>query len=136
MITPSQASQTLDIPPATLRRYSSRFSQFLTPKKTRARSYSLEDIEILRRIREMALSGLTFDQIEELIPVSENDENENALITLPEFTQALELARSKLSSLEAKSEDQDKKLQDQDKRLKAIEDYFSKPLIKRLFSKL
>lgn len=84
----------------------------------------------------MASSGLSFAQIDELLPVSERESEEStALITLPEFTQALELARSKVATLEAKSDEQEKKIQEQEARIKAIEEHLSKPFIKRLFKK-
>lgn len=136
MITPSQATQALSIPSSTLRRYASQFKEFLSAEaNSPRRSYTLSDMETLRRIREMSSNNLSLNQIRELLPLTDQEDESTALLALPDFTQALELARAKVAHLEQALETQEEKIQEQEERLKRIEDHLNSPLFKRILSK-
>ena len=92
-------------------------------------------METLRRIREMSSNNLSLNQIRELLPLTNQENESTALLALPDFTQALELARAKVAHLEQALETQEEKIQEQEERLKRIEDHLNSPLFKRILSK-
>jgi DNA-binding transcriptional MerR regulator len=66
--TPQAVTGTLDISPATLRRWADEFSDFLSLEASSAqgkshRRYTDEDVEILLIIKELLNSGLTYQQV-------------------------------------------------------------------------
>lgn len=135
LITPFQASQSLNIPQSTLRRYASRFKDFISNQAGKNRSYTLEDLEVFRRIREMSENGLSLDQIHELLPLANEEIESKALLALPDFTQALELARAKVAHLEQAIQIQEEKIQEQEERLARLEKHLNSPMLKRVFTK-
>ena len=71
-LTPSQVSEMLGIPPATLRRYTKLFAPHLSPdsQRQRGRRYSRADIHMLGRARELFGGGLQTDEVQERLPES------------------------------------------------------------------
>jgi DNA-binding transcriptional MerR regulator len=63
MFTPTQVSEMLSIPPSTLRRLASKFSDMLSRQRSRHRRYSESDIALLKRIRDMTSHGMSLDEI-------------------------------------------------------------------------
>lgn len=78
---PGQAASILGVASATLRRYSVRFSDYLSPSASAAvaegggalkRSYTESDIDLLRRASGLLDQGLTFDQARARLAGSED----------------------------------------------------------------
>jgi len=129
MLTPKQVSETLTIPSSTLRRWSKRFSKSLTPHKPHThRTYNTSDLDTLRRIRDLLETGLTYEQIEPKLDLIEPTENEKALITLTDFNQVLEQARASIQKMQTQIDTQAEKIE-------KLESHFSKPFLKRIFTK-
>ncbi|NPV08896.1 MAG: MerR family transcriptional regulator [Anaerolineae bacterium] len=65
MATPTEVSEKLDIPPATLRRYVSLFGEHLSDeaRRPRGRRFAEADVETLARIREMFASGRSSEEV-------------------------------------------------------------------------
>lgn len=126
MITPKQASETLKVPPSTLRRWAVRFDDFLSPQPGKKRSYTVEDLDVFRRIKQMSAEGFTLDQIANLLPVTESpDDQTTDLVTLPDFVQALQYAQDRVGDLQSQ-------VDNQDDRLSRLEDWLTLPWYKRL----
>lgn len=78
---PGEAARTLGVASATLRRYSVRFSDYLSPSASAAvaqgggalkRSYTESDIVLLKRASGLLDQGLTFDQVRARLAGSED----------------------------------------------------------------
>jgi len=127
MLTPKQVTETLTVPSSTLRRWSKRFSKHLTPHEPHThREYSTSDLDTLRKIRDLLEDGLTYDDIEPKLDIIEP--KETALLNLADFNQVLEATRATIQSLK----DQ---LETQSERIEKLENYFSLPFYKRIFTK-
>jgi len=69
VVTPSEVSQQLEIPPATLRRYVSLFGEHLSEEATapRGRQFGDADLATLARIRAMLSEGSSVDDVHEAL---------------------------------------------------------------------
>jgi len=104
MLTPKQIYETLTISPSTLRRWAKRFEEYLSLENHEPgthREYTPEDLHTFKTIQTHLENGLTYAQIEERLNVVEEPEPDQstALLTLPEFTQAIETARAAVASM-------------------------------------
>jgi len=110
MFTPKQVYETLTISPSTLRRWAKRFEEYLSLEEHepgKHREYTPEDLSIFRAIQTHLENGLTYAQIEERLNVVEKPEPNasTALLSLPEFTQAIETARAAVASMQMQIEE-------------------------------
>ena len=127
-LTPSQVADTLETAPSTIRRWSVRFERFMSFDHStgQKRRYSLEDLAILRKIRDLSKQGHPLDKIEETLRVEvvRADPGETALMTISDVAEALAMAREAYASIERKNEE----LQE---RVKALEEYIQTPWWRR-----
>lgn len=128
MITPNQAAVTLKVSTSTLRRWSSDFEPFLSPRKGVKRLYTIEDIATLKRIQGLYKQGMNTAQVQAALPLVEGSPADKALITLPEFAAALSQARAEQAKL---VED----VNTLTRQVNALQDYFALPWYKRIFKK-
>ena len=102
MLTPGQIAKTLDVSSATVRRWSARFARHLSPHTPgKKRSYTVDDLATLTRVRDMSANGTPLDQINQALMVSDEPAT-NALITVADFAQALQFANDHLASMQNK----------------------------------
>jgi len=131
MIKPGQASETLNIPPSTLRRLANEFEDYLSPQTGHYREYSLEDLDTFRKIRELVSHGQTYKDIKPKLQVlekpSENQEPKSLAI-VPELIKSLQIASDQLATLQAKADTQDQ-------RIKALEAWIALPWYRKMFTK-
>lgn len=66
MATPTEVSEQLDIPSATLRRYVSLFGEHLSEeaKRPRGRQFGEADVQVLSRIRSLLADGSSVDEVQ------------------------------------------------------------------------
>jgi len=110
MLTPKQIYETLTISPSTLRRWAKRFENHLSLENHEPgthRNYTPEDLSIFRAIQTHLENGLTYAEIENRLAVVEEPkpDTSTALLTLPEFTQAIETARAAVASMKMEIEE-------------------------------
>ena len=131
MITPKQASETLDIATSTLRRWASEFEPFLSLRTGVKRTYTTEDITTLKRIKDLFAQGLTTKQVREALPLVDASAIDSALITLPEVLQVLDALRlDRLNMLE--------RLEAQEQAINELREQLAeqgKPWYQKLFKK-
>lgn len=128
MLTPGQIANTLDVSSATVRRWSARFAHHLSPHTPgKKRSYTVDDLATLTRIRDMSASGTPLDQINQALIVSDQPAT-NALITVADFAQSLQIASDRLASMQ-------NKLDQTNDRLDALTAWLALPFFKRLFKR-
>lgn len=128
MFTPAQVAQTLNTPPSTLRRWAKHFATFLSPQPGKKRSYTVADLDTLRRIQELSAQGLSYDQIAQTLSIVSAPPADTALVSVADFAQALEGAHAQLASLQAQVALQADELQ-------AIKAWLRLPFYKRLGKK-
>ena len=128
MFTPAQVAQTLNTPPSTLRRWAKRFAAFLSPQSGKKRTYTVADIDTLKRIQDLSAQGLSYAQIAQTLSVVSQPPADTALISVADFAQALEGAHAQLASLQAQVTQQAEELQ-------AIKAWLRLPFYKRLGKK-
>ena len=128
MFTPAQVAQTLNTPPSTLRRWAKRFAPFLSPQSGKKRTYTVADIDTLKRIQDLSAQGLSYAQIAQTLTVVSQPPADTALITLADFAQALEGAGAQLAAVQAQ-------LTQQAQELDAIKAWIQLPFYKRLGKK-
>jgi len=128
VFTPAQVAQTLNTPPSTLRRWAKRFAAFLSPQSGKKRTYTVADIDTLKRIQDLSAQGLSYAQIAQTLTVVSQPPADTALISLADFAQALEGAHAQLASLQAQVAQQAEELQ-------AIKAWLRLPFYKRLGKK-
>jgi len=128
MLTPAQVSQTLSVPPSTLRRWAKRFADFLSPQSGKKRTYTIADIDTLKRIQELSAQGLSYAQIAQTLTVVSQPPADTALVNVADFAQALESAHAQLASLQAQ-------VAQQAEELDAIKAWLQLPFYKRLGKK-
>lgn len=132
MITPKQAADTLQVSTSTLRRWASDFEPFLDPRRGKKRLYSVGDLAVFQRIKELYANGLTTDQVKHALPVVEKPSpGDHALITITDFARALESTQANYAQLQERL-DQQALLIDE---LRAEITAFKQPWFKRLFKK-
>lgn len=129
--TPSQIAQTLEIPPSTLRRWSTRFVELMSFSHSpgQKRSYTLEDLATLRRVRDLSRSGYTLDQIQdqllmEAVGAVGAEAPTTALINLSDIAQVMDNFRAQFASVEQRNNE----LQE---RVNALEEYIHTPWWRR-----
>ena len=129
MLTPGQIAQTLDISTATLRRWSARFAPYLSPHTPgKKRSYTVDDLAVLTRVRDLSATGTPLAQIDQALAVTDQSAESSALITLADFAQSLQFARDQVAHLQTQ-------LDQQTARLDALTAWLALPFYKRLFKK-
>ena len=128
MFTPAQVAQTLSVPPSTLRRWAKHFASYLSPQSGKKRTYTVADIDTLKRIQDLSAQGLSYAQIAQTLSVVSQPPADTALISLADFAQALEGAHAQLASLQAQVAQQAEELQ-------AIKAWLRLPFYKRLGKK-
>ena len=124
MFTPAQVAQTLNTPPSTLRRWAKHFAAFLSPQNGKKRTYTVADIDTLKRIKDLSAQGLSYAQIAQTLTVVSQPPADTALITLADFAQALESAGAQLAAMQAQ-------LNQQAQELDAIKAWLRLPFYKR-----
>ena len=128
MLTPGQIAKSLDVSPATVRRWSARYARHLSPHTPgKKRSYTVDDLATLTRVRDMSATGTPLDQINQALMVSDQPAT-NALITVADFAQALQIGSDRLARLQ-------NNLDKTNDRLDALTAWLALPLFKRLFKK-
>lgn len=125
MITPKQASDTLQVSTSTVRRWSSDFSPFLSLRKGVRRLYTTDDIATLSRIKDLYKQGMNTLQVTEALPLVQSSDTDKALINITDFANALSLARADNAKL-------NNAINELNDRLTALEEYLSLPFYKRL----
>ena len=125
MITPKQASDTLQVSTSTVRRWSSDFSPFLSLRKGVRRLYTTDDIATLSRIKDLYKQGMNTLQVTEALPLVQGTNNDKALINITDFANALSLARADNAKL-------NNAVNELNDRLTALEESLSLPFYKRL----
>ena len=129
MITPGQASETLNVPPSTLRRWAKKFEDFLSPQTGSHRAYTLEDINTFRKIRDLLANGQTYKSIKEQLNIVETPKDQTkALATIPDLIQALQFASDQLANMKSQ-------MDRQDERIKALEAWIALPWYRKIFTK-
>ena len=128
MFTPAQVAQTLSVPPSTLRRWAKHFAAFLSPQSGKKRTYTVADIDTLKRIQDLSAQGLSYAQISQTLTVVSQPPADTALISLADFAQALESAHAQLAAVQAQ-------LTQQAQELDAIKAWLQLPFYKRLGKK-
>ncbi len=124
MFTPAQVAQTLSVPPSTLRRWAKHFAAFLSPQSGKKRTYTVADIDTLKRIQDLSAQGLSYAQISQTLTVVSQPPADTALISLADFAQALESAHAQLAAVQAQ-------LTQQAQELDAIKAWLQLPFYKR-----
>lgn len=126
MITPGQASESLNVPTSTIRRWSARFERHLSKRPGKKRTYTPTDLDTFRRIRDLSTSGFGLDRIDSMLEVVETPTDPTtALITLADFVQSLESAHNQVASLQ-------QRFDEQKARLDALEAWLALPWYKRI----
>ena len=128
MFTPAQVAQTLNCPPSTLRRWAKHFASYLSPQSGKKRTYTVADLDTLKRIQELSAKGLSYDQIAQTLTLVSAPPADTALVSVADFAQALEGAHAQLASLQAQVAQQAEELQ-------AIKAWLQLPFYKRLGKK-
>ena len=124
MFTPAQVAQTLNTPPSTLRRWAKHFAAFLSPQSGKKRTYTVADIDTLKRIQDLSAQGLSYAQISQTLTVVSQPPADTALISIADFAQALESAGAQLAAMQAQ-------LTQQAQELDAIKAWLRLPFYKR-----
>ena len=124
MFTPAQVAQTLSVPPSTLRRWAKHFAAFLSPQSGKKRTYTVADIDTLKRIQDLSAQGLSYAQISQTLSVVSQPPADTALISIADFAQALESAHAQLAAVQAQ-------LTQQAQELDAIKAWLQLPFYKR-----
>lgn len=126
MITPSQISESLNVPASTVRRWAVRFEKHLSKRTGKKRTYTPTDLDTFRRIRDLSASGFGLDRIDSMLDVVETPQDKStALITLADFVQSLEIAHNQVATLQAR-------LDEQNARLDTLEKWLALPFYKRI----
>lgn len=133
MITPKQVSDSLNVPPSTIRRWASRFEIHLSPRRGKKRVYTTSDLDVFRRIRDYSASGFSLERISELLDVVEKPIDESKdLLVLADFVQAIESAHNTIAEMRTQLEDQSAKIDDQSARIEALEKWINSPWYKKI----
>ena len=129
MLTPGQIAQNLDVSTATVRRWSARFAPYLSPHTPgKKRSYTVDDLAVLTRVRDLSATGTPLAQIDQALAVTDIPAQSSALITLTDFAQSLQSARDQVAHLQTQ-------LDQQTNRLDALTAWLALPFYKRWFTR-
>jgi len=129
MITPGQIAKTLEVSPATVRRWSKRFARHLTPHTPgKTRAYSVDDLAVLTRVRDLSASGTPLANIDQALAVIDPSAESNALVTISDFAKSLQTARDQVTHLQYQ-------LDTQTARLDALTAWLALPFYKRIGKK-
>lgn len=128
MFTPAQVAQTLSVPPSTLRRWAKHFAAFLSPQSGKKRTYTVADLDTLKRIQELSAQGLSYAQLAQTLTLVSAPPADTALVSVADFAQALESAGAQLAAVQAQ-------LTQQAQALDAIKAWLQLPFYKRLGKK-
>lgn len=135
MITPKQAAETLEVSSSTLRRWASEFEPFLSLRRGVKRTYTVDDIAIFSRIKELYRQGLETQRVKEVLPVIEQSQEQQdktaALITVPGFARALEAVQANNIMLRDELSTQAAMIEELKREIEELK----KPWYKRLFGK-
>jgi DNA-binding transcriptional MerR regulator len=121
MYTPGQVSEMLDIPPATLRRYSAEYREFLSEDaklRGRRRAYTDSDLVVLQRIRQYYGERRSPKEIKKLLQVVDTQEErsrsdrDSALMLLPGLAQEFQHIRESQVSIHNKLDSQGETIQE------------------------
>lgn len=125
MITPSQVSESLNVPTSTVRRWAVRFERHLSKRSGKKRAYTTSDLDTFRRIRDLSESGYGLDRIDSMLDVVEPPQDAStSLLTLADFVQSLEVAHNTIASMQTM-------IDDQAARLDNLESWVAMPFYKR-----
>lgn len=93
MVTPKQVSESLNVPSSTIRRWAGRFEGVLSKQVGKKRVYTLQDVEMFRKIRDYSKQGKNLDAIEadlKLLMPRVNKPDDKSLATVhPEVLRVL-----------------------------------------------
>jgi len=130
MLTPGQIATSLNVSPATVRRWSARFARHLSPQTPKhKRAYTPDDLAVLARVRDLSATGTPLDQIDQALNVTAlSADQSTALISLADFAQSLQFARDQVASMQTR-------LDLQTARLDALTAWLALPFYKRWFAK-
>ena len=130
MLTPGQVANSLNVSPATVRRWSARFARHLSPQTpNHKRAYTPDDLAVLARVRDLSATGTPLDQIDQALNVTAlSADKSTALISLADFAQSLQFARDQVASMQTR-------LDLQTARLDALTAWLALPFYKRWFTK-
>ena len=129
MLTPGQIAESLDVSTATLRRWSARYARHLSPQTPgKKRSYTVDDLAVLTRVRDLSATGTPLAQIDQTLAVTDTPGQSSALIALSDFALSLQSARDQVVHLQSQ-------LDQQTKRLDALTAWLALPFYKRWFAK-
>jgi len=130
MLTPGQIATSLNVSPATVRRWSARFARHLSPQTpNHKRAYTPDDLAVLARVRDLSATGTPLDQIDQALNVTAlSADQSTALISLADFAQSLQFARDQVASMQTR-------LDLQTARLDALTAWLALPFYKRWFAK-
>ena len=130
MLTPGQVANSLNVSPATVRRWSARFARHLSPQTpNHKRAYTPDDLAVLARVRDLSATGTPLDQIDQALNVTAlSADKSTALISLADFAQSLQFARDQVASMQTR-------LDQQTARLDALTAWLALPFYKRWFTK-
>jgi DNA-binding transcriptional MerR regulator len=125
MLTPGQVSESLKIPPSTLRRWAVRFADHLSPQPDGRthRKYTVDDLNTFRKIRDLSGQGLVLDDIAARLDVVDQNPPDDTtdLITTEGYTRMLDYAVESLQSLQAMISSQQSLIADQGQRITRLE---------------
>lgn len=129
MLTPGQIAESLDVSTATLRRWSARYARHLSPQTPgKKRSYTVDDLAVLTRVRDLSATGTPLAQIDQALAVTDTPAQSSALIALSDFALSLQSARDQVAHLQLQ-------LDQQNTRLDALTAWLALPFYKRWFAK-
>ena len=103
MVTPKQVSETLNVPSSTLRRWAVRFEDVLSKQEGKKRVYTLEDVDMFRRIRDFSKQGRNLNAIEAELRVFKpkvEPTDEKGLIVHPEVLKVMQELNSQNIALQ------------------------------------
>lgn len=112
-LTPAEVCQSLNLPPSTLRRWATIFDGQLSRKWSpgQKRKYTLDDLNLFRKVQELSEAGHRIDQIKSLVGVVQSDNTDDkALMIPPQVAKALELTDIRILQLQQQLADQQKKI--------------------------
>ena len=103
MVTPKQVSETLNVPSSSIRRWALRFEDVLSKQVGKKRVYTLEDVDVFRKIRDYSKQGRNLDAIEAELRVFKpkvKPAEEKGLVIHPEVLKVLQEINSQNVALQ------------------------------------